>query len=271
MTDGVNIEHTRNRTHGKGVYGFFALLFFVAVAAWFGAVRWKEHLTLSGIIVDGESVVTKEEIVKLAQITSQTKLYDIDLAAVQQRIQANHFIKNVEVTRDAPSTIRISVEERTPLAFLSVAGNGELVFLDEEGYVLPHALGRAMFDFPVISGVDSEAVITVGQRLRQSDILAALDVLECARRIGSEVFHSISEVRIRTGHDMVLYSTDAGVPILFGRGNVAKKLVTLNAFWKKFLTEQSPEEIRYIDLRFEDQVIVSSLKRMDSQVPQKAS
>ena len=49
--------------HGKKVYGIFAMLFILALTAWVGTIQWKDHLTVSGIIVEGQHIVTKEEVV----------------------------------------------------------------------------------------------------------------------------------------------------------------------------------------------------------------
>jgi cell division protein FtsQ len=258
VIDEENIEQTRHLAHGKSVYAIFALLFVIATAAWLGTLQWKEHLTVSGIIVEGEHILTKDEVVKLAQISLKTKMYDIDLTSVQKRIQKDHFVKSVAVMRDAPSTVRISVEERTPIALLSFPGTSGLLYIDEEGYILPHVATQAIFDLPLISGADSQAVASIGQRTPHADVLAALEALESARQVSNELFHMISEVSIRNGHDMVLYSAEGGVPIIFGRGDAAKKMVKLDAFWKKFIAEQGSRDLRYIDLRFEDQVVVSA-------------
>ena len=264
MIEEEKIEQTEHRTHGKGVYGMFALLFIIAIAAWLGTLQWKGHLSVSGIIVDGEHILTKAEVVKLAQISMKTKMYDIDLTAVQKNIEKNHFVKSVAVMRDAPSTVRILVEERMPIALLSFSGTSGLLYIDEDGYILPHVTTQAIFDLPMISGADSQAVVAVGHRTLNTDVLAAIEALDFARQVSSELFHMISEVNIRDGHDMVLYSAEGGVPIIFGRGDAAKKMVKLDGFWKEFITEQGSSNIRYIDLRFEDQVIVSSTSKKAS-------
>lgn len=271
MTEPDTIDQSEASSHGKRVYGVFALILILAIISWLGTMQWKQHLTVSGIIVDGEHILSKEELVKLAQISLKTKMYEVDLTAIQKNIVKNHFVKNVEVTRDAPSTIRIEVEERTPIALLSLPGKTDLLYIDDEGYILPHIASQAIFDLPIISGVDSVTVIDVGQPTSHPDMLGAVEALETARRVSSELFHMISEVRIHTGHDMVLYSADSGIPIIFGRGDAAKKMVKLDAFWKKFIADQGAQNIRYIDVRFEDQVVVSSPRGADQQTLKKSS
>jgi len=271
MTEIQTIDQSGASSHGKKVYGVFALILIVVIMSWLGTMQWKQHLTVTGIIVDGEHILSKEELVKLAQISLKTRMYDVDLTAIQNNIVKNHFVKNVEVTRDAPSTIRIEVEERTPIALLSLPANNDLLYIDDEGYILPHISSQAIFDLPVISGVDSITIVDVGQPTAHPDVLGAVEALETARRVSSELFHMISEVRIRTGHDMVLYSADTGIPIIFGRGDAAKKMVKLDAFWKKFITDQGAQNIRYIDVRYEDQVIISSPRGADQQTIKKSS
>jgi len=270
MNEQTDIDESRHRHHGKRVYLAFAGLVIVAGFCWLGTHEWKKHLTVSGVIVEGEHILTKDDIVKLSQISLKTNMYDADLSGIGANIERNHFVKSVAVTRDAPGIIRISVVERTPIALLVPPGEAELLSVDEEGYVLPHASSRSMFDLPVISGVDSAAGIPVGQKTTQGDILGAIEALSVAREVSSELYHMISEVRIRSGHDMVLYSADTGIPILFGRGDAAKKLVTLDAFWKKFITQQGTQDIRYIDVRFDGQVVVSS-RPAESQPAKKSS
>jgi cell division protein FtsQ len=270
----MNVEDTpdrqRERRHGRKVYWVFALLSVLSLAIWLGTMQWKDHLTVYGIIVEGEHILTKEDVVKLSMVSLKTKMFEADLTGIEKNIMKNHFVKKVAVTRDAPGIIRISVVERTPIALLLTPGSSDLLSVDDEGYVLPHSFSQSMFDLPIISGIDSLAGASVGQRTPHADVLDAIDVLEASQRVSNEMFHMISEIRIHSGHDMVLYSADSGIPILFGRGDAVKKMVKLDAFWKKFIAESAAQDIRYIDVRFDDQVVVSS-RSADSQTVKKSS
>ena len=66
----------------------------------------------------------------------------------------------------------------------------------------------------------------------------------------------ISEVRLRNGGDIVLYAAEWGVPIIFGHGEIASKLVRLESFWNSVVRQQGVENLQYVDLRFDDQVVV---------------
>ncbi len=251
------------KSHSRNVYfvlaAFLACCIFVLVMAFV----WRSHLITNAIIVRGEQILTEKQVIELANVPVHAGLYDIDLTTIEQNVHRSAFVKNVIVKRDAPSALRIMIEERKPIAVLT-SSKGSLYFVDDEGIILPHITTNVAFDLPVITGADSTEALVAGQRTTDGDILAALDALSAARAVGTDVFHLISEIRVRRGRDMVLYSSDAGVPIIFGQGNAVKKMAELDAFWKQVVIQEGPQNIRYIDLRFDDQIVISS-------VPQKLS
>lgn len=241
-------------SHGKRVYVTFGLIVIALVAIGTIKMQWQNHVYVSQILVEGVSVVSKEDVVRLMHLPPRTSMYDIDLTVLQRNIQANTFIKRAIIKRDGLSTLRVIVEERTPAAMLSAK---ELFYIDPEGIVLPYIASSETYDIPVISGVDSAARITVGKQIMNEDIRDALDIIAAAKYTGDNIYHTISEIKLRTGHDMILYSFESGIPIIFGKGDAAKKIVKLDAFWQKFIQNNSTQDIHYIDVRYDDQVIVS--------------
>jgi len=240
------------KTTKKLTFGFISLLllggFLVA-----GANFWKSSLTVHRVLVQGNTVVQANEILQLAHIADGSRMYDLDLMKIQKDVISHYFIKEVVVERDLPSTIRITITERTPIAMINA---GELRYLDPEGVVLPHSVSSELFDLPLISGIPSDIAPKVGATLTHSDIWEALTILSSARLVNKEMFHLISEVRLRNGGDIVLYTADGGIPILFGRGHAASKLVRLETFWSEIVQGRGPHFLQYIDIRFDDQIVV---------------
>ncbi|HLP14661.1 MAG TPA: FtsQ-type POTRA domain-containing protein [Bacteroidota bacterium] len=241
--------------YGRKVYAASVLIGMVVVFAIVGAAKWKSVLMLRTLEVEGKKIVTYDEVLRLANVTTQHALYDINLATLQAALQSNAFIRHAKVQREAPSSIHITISEREPAAMLVLSGRSEHLYLDEEGFLLPGVESPAIYDLPVITGLDSAQSFRPGMRTTNPDIISALEILKAARTVGPEVSHLISEVRVGNGHDIVLYAFDAGTPIIFGQGGALKKLATLDAFWKKFIVDGSAHELEYIDLRFEGQVI----------------
>jgi cell division septal protein FtsQ len=252
----INIElpEVVQPVYGKRVYIYFALIAFALLAVFVVKAKWQQHAPARQVSVEGISVISKEEIVRLMKLPPNVPMYEIDLTSLQRNILTNSFVKKVVIQRDAPSTLRVIIEERTPSAILLA---NDLFYIASDGMVLPYIASSETYDIPVISGVDSLNGIKPGQRLFNADVQEALEIIEASKITGKNISHAISEIRLRKGHDLVLYSFETGVPIIFGKGDAAKKIVKLDAFWQKFIQNNETKDIQYIDIRFDDQVIVS--------------
>jgi cell division protein FtsQ len=242
--------------YGRSAYVVLAALVLLLGITWYGSLQWKEHLLVTQLVVDGESVVPRDEILNLARIAPHVRLFDVELAAVARSIRSNNFIRQVVVRREPPSLIRVTVIERLPVAFVATPGMTELLLADDEGYILPHVSAQAIFDLPVITGVESTLFDSVGVRSSSAALRAALEVLRVSRSMNGELTRLISEVDVSDVQELVLYSSDSAVPIRFGSGDIAEKIVKLDGFWKSVVMREGIQNIRAIDLRFRDQVIV---------------
>ncbi|NUN69828.1 MAG: FtsQ-type POTRA domain-containing protein [Bacteroidetes bacterium] len=251
---GTSSGEAPEQTHGTRVYVYFVLIALMVLTAAGLKMRWQRYTPVKQVVVEGTSVLLREEIVRLMDLQTTQPMYEIDLTAVQRNILSNSFVQSAVIQRDPPAALRVTVVERKPAAILNA---GELYYLSEDGTVLPYIASEQAYDIPVISGFDSVKGIRTGQRLEHADVREALDIITASRVISKELFHSISEIRLRKGKDLVLYTFETGVPIIFGKGDAAKKMVKLDAFWQQFMQGSTPPDIRYIDIRFDDQVVVS--------------
>ncbi|MCK9407934.1 MAG: FtsQ-type POTRA domain-containing protein [Bacteriovoracaceae bacterium] len=241
-------------SHGKRVYVYGTLLMAFLLSIFVVKANWQHHVPVKQVTVEGISVISKDEIVRLMNLPPNVPMYEVDLTAAQKNILSNSFVKNVVIQRDAPSALRVLVEERKPAAILNA---NELYYLTSDGTVLPYIASAEAYDIPVISGMDSLTGITAGQRLLNADIREALEIITASKYTSEHLFHAISEIRLRKGRDLVLYSFESGIPIIFGKGDAVRKLVKLEAFWQQFLQNNATSDIQYIDIRFDDQVVVS--------------
>jgi cell division protein FtsQ len=234
-----------------------ALLMVVLVAGGVVAVvwanLWKANLRVATVSVTGNAVVGEKDILALAKISKEEKLYSVDLLAAQQRILQNAFVRSAVVNREAPDRISITIEERQPLAAVVL---DRMEYLDAEGVVLPAARSSSLFDLPVLTGSFQPADFVPGKRTTRDDVNEALQILETARRINDALYRRISEVHVEGGKDIIMYGSEYGVPVIMGHGDVAEKLVKFEGFWKQVVLHQGADRLEYVDLRFQDQVVV---------------
>jgi cell division protein FtsQ len=245
------IQEPARRPRAAGLV--MTLLVVGTVGAALGANLWERNLLLRDVHTEGNRIVPSSEIVALAAIPKNQKLFEVDLNQARKRIQANQFIRSVSVNRDVPDRISITVEERVPVA--AILGE-KMLYIDADGVVLPPARSEFIFDLPVLTGALPLAECVPGKRVSSDVLREALQIVVMAQKISDDFYRLISEVHIDAARSIELFTSESGVPVVFGRGDAAAKLVKLEAFWKEFVSQRGAGELQYIDLRFEDQIVV---------------
>lgn len=257
----MNNEKINNGVNGKQKIrrlGIFLTVPLVAVmcVACFLAAEWKETLKVSRIIVEGVHILPVKYIKTLAAVDDNIPLQSVNLFNVQENLKTQPFIKSVCVTRQYPDIINLRIDERMPIAALS---SKQLKYVDREGFLLPYIETEVRLDFPVISGIKGVEQAEVGKINSDPEIHEAIKILETANAIDSTLYHFISEINMKRGDEVVIFSTEAAVPIILGRENYAKKLLMLQTFWNNYVRSQNAQRLQQIDLRFNDQVVVNWL------------
>jgi cell division septal protein FtsQ len=228
------------------------MLLSVGVCLVFGANAWKSSLRIKQIKVEGNRIVGEHEILQLTQVQMNALLYQVDLTAIQRNVMSNHYIKNTIVERNLPNALHIQIEERIPIAMVNRA---ETLYLDEEGVVLPRSISHRLYDLPVISGISDNEPLTFGSVIKQPDVVEALQLLATVKVAHRPMYHNIYEVHLRNGGDIVIYSAEGGVPIIFGRGEMSSKIVRLETFWNDVVRARGTQLLQYVDLRYQDQIV----------------
>lgn len=242
-----------DRSGSAGAVTMWVVLVAATLGVTVWANLWKDSLRAARVVVEGNKTVHTEEILAAAGIPPEQKLFEADLHAIQQRVGRNNFLRSVWVRREAPDRVVIEVTERIPLVAVLV---GETFYLDAEGTILPPVPAENIFDVPVLTGAISVNELLPGKHISSDIVQEALSAVQMAQRIDDQLYRRISEIHIDGKNDLTMYTAEAGVPVLIGHGNIARKLVKFDGFWRQYLDQRGAGELQYIDLRFDDQVVV---------------
>ncbi|HLF14957.1 MAG TPA: cell division protein FtsQ/DivIB, partial [Bacteroidota bacterium] len=177
----------------------------------------------------------------------------ISLGAIRKRLISHPYIRDARVNRTYPDALTISIDERVPVASFTL--RGAIRYIDEEGVVLPYLQSEMPYDLPGITGIPELNRTRIGEAIGGDEYFEALGILIAALETDSAVYRLISEVDMNDGGDVFLYSSEDAVRIIFGRGDARRKFTLLRTFWEKYAREGGPENLEYLDLRFNDQVV----------------
>ena len=193
-------------------------------------------LKLDRIEVHGRSHTPKRLILASSELTLGQPMLEISLAKVYRQIIAIGWIKEVVVEREMPSTIRLILVERVPLALLQTIDGHRVI--DDKGTIITGADPAAFSHLTVVSGKSAA-----------SQAATILNILKTEPELFAEVW-AISlqserrwDVHLRSGIRVRLPESDPQT--------AWSRLAIIDH--SKNITAR---DLAVIDMRFPDQMIV---------------
>jgi cell division protein FtsQ len=215
-----------------------------------------DSFRMTQIEIRGNALLSTRQVEKQSGLKTGVSIWDVDLKQVTRDIERHPLVEKAVVSRRFPGTIRVEIEEKKPVALVS--SKGKVFCLDEHGTVMPTVPGRA-YDFPMISGLPPMD-IKPGKRLEGPLVEKGMLFLSTVRKERPELLSRISELTFKGPDGMTLYLAPKAVPVWIGKGDPAWKIRCLDALVGRLGREKRWPDVRYINLRFESQIIVGMEK-----------
>lgn len=95
---------------------------------------------IDNIIIEGNNIISKEEIIRLSKIEQGDNLISTFSLKISNRLKENKYIDSVEIQKRLPNEIYIKIVERNPKFLISFEGG--FAYLDSQGYLLDMSLER---------------------------------------------------------------------------------------------------------------------------------
>ncbi len=111
-------QWTRRWLAWRVVLGGVLALAAIVLGVW--VVWFSSVLGVTGVEVEGTSVLTSEEVRAAAAVESGQPLARLDMDAIAERVEALAPVKSVDVSRQWPDKVRVTVVERTTVAVMQV-------------------------------------------------------------------------------------------------------------------------------------------------------
>ena len=237
---------------------FFSALAGLATAAW--AVRsFLEHDprfridSSASIQATGVTELTRPELMSVFGSDIGRNVFFVPLARREAALEAQPWVRHATVMRLLPDSLRVTIEERVPIAFVRIGRQIQLA--DRDGMLLsmpPATLAARHYSFPVVIGLDPASPPQARadrMRLFQS-FVAALD------SDGANISSQLSEVDLSDLDDVRAVVPAQGTDILlhFGDSDFLERYRS----YKEHLPEwrrQYPN-LSAVDLRYDRQVVL---------------
>lgn len=210
------------------------------------------RLTVQRIVLEGDPVLTLQEVAGSAGITMGESLLGVSIERARTLLEGCPAVKRATVRKQYPDTLVIRIEGRRALAMALVPTPGGTVpiVIDEEGLIFAEGAGAAR-DVPVISGLGF-ARWQPGTRL-PAVLRPLLDDLRKLQSGEPGLFAFISEIAVkRTGErdvEVMIYPASYATPIRAGSRIPAELLKNAALLLDVVRREGLEDRVREVDLR----------------------
>ena len=208
-------------------------------------------LSIQDVQIEGNVVVSTEQARAVAGLNGQS-IFQTELAAARERLLLLPVVKDVQIARDWPNGVTITLTERTAWGLWQLGA--ERFVIDDEGVVvaLPAPPGAPL----IVQRDASIATLAVGDRVDAGAMAVATQLVATADQTLGRSVRSL-EFSQADGLTAFLESTFGGADlrVVFGDGQGYEfKLASLFQVLK--LAEEEGRMLSRVDLRFGERVAV---------------
>ncbi|MEO6815440.1 MAG: FtsQ-type POTRA domain-containing protein [Edaphobacter sp.] len=205
----------------------------------------------SSIEIQGNVHLTRDELVNIFGEDVERNIFYVSLAQRREQLQALPWVEHATVMRLLPNRLRVSIVERTPVAF--VRQGSQIGLVDASGVLLDMPThGDAHYSFPVVTGIlASDPLSTRAARMKIFEQFTSdLD------SSGEKISEKLSEIDLSNPEDVKAVIPDNGKDVLVHFGDTD----FLNRY-RKFENHLQEWRTQYptlssVDMRYERQVVL---------------
>ncbi|HEX4227108.1 MAG TPA: FtsQ-type POTRA domain-containing protein [Bryobacteraceae bacterium] len=204
------------------------------------------------LIVEGIHYASPSQIRHVFAPDFGRSLYLVPIQERRKQLLAIDWVEEASVSKIWPDTLRASVRERSPVAFVRFVANrkdgmSQFALIDKDGYILrPRVAAR--FTLPVITGI-SETEPLQDRRARVRRVLALLNAI-------GPMSQQISEIDAADPNNLIAaeHVDDRVVNLMLGDENYKSRLSHFLANYAEIETKPGGRDATKFDLRIDEDI-----------------
>lgn len=228
------------RTRQRRLLQVGAVVVAVGILAWL--LLAGPVLAVRTVQVDGLVTLPADQVQEAAGIGSGTPLLRVDVDAAEARVARLPQVARVEVTRDWPDSVVITVGERVPVAIVGEPGRRSLV--DADGVL-----------FDMVTGAPPDGVVPLDVASPGPDDPATLAGIAAVGALPADVREDVAGAAVTSPDDISLTLAD-GTLVLWGDANGSGEKSAALAGLLEQLAAGTLEPAETIDVSTPDAVVL---------------
>ena len=230
---------------------FFMIIFGICVLS-FNWADFKKIYTVKEVNIYGTTFFDQSIIEEKSNAIMSYNIFNSKLRNYKDEILNFDHIIDCKISRKFPSTIDITIYEREPVALIS---SDELIILDSEGVCLP--VEYCDLSLPILTNFKSNPELyPKGSTTASTNVLNSVILMKYTKDNFSMIYDEISEFVFNEDSEYEIILKNGKTRIILGTKKLQNKIKYLSLFQETLKEEKNIKDFKYIDLRYNDQIIV---------------
>ena len=220
------------------------IILIIGILAGVGAFLFVSPVfNITEIRVENSNKISENTYISLSEIQIGENIFRISKSKIIEQIKQESYVENVEVKREYPGTVVITVTERTP-AYM-IEKNGEMyAYIDKNGYNLETT--TQALDIPILKGTITDIEnLETGARISDEDLSKFNDLIRIMDGIkNNNIQEKLLSVDISDDKNYILEFKNSNKKVILGdTSELSTKML-----WIKYFMEKSEEEAGTVHL-----------------------
>jgi cell division protein FtsQ len=209
--------------------------------------------TATDVQILGDEHLSREQVLSVFAGDLERNVFRVPLAERRADLERLPWVAHATVIRLLPNKIRVSLTERTPVAF--VRQGTEIGLVDAGGVLLdmpPETAGDPHYSFPVLTGLSAEDPLAT----RAARVAVYLQFIKELDSSGEHLTNSLSEVDVSNPEDVKALIASGNSDVLVHFGDEA--FLSRYREFEQHLPEwkQQYPKLASADMRYEGQIVL---------------
>lgn len=223
---------------------FFGGIFYSFQRLYLFLISW-ENLNVKGLEIVCQKPEIREEIQQVLKGKNMGNLLLLDISHLQEALTVHRWIKEVRVRKIFPSTLKIEIKERIPIAVLK---KDYLYIIDKEGIQLEKINSRENINLPLL--IDSN---NFQNHFEEKLYLA----WKCLRSLSPQEKERLDVIDLSEYENISVQLKTQHTRLILGSDKFSQKLELFQKSRAKF---EKYGNLEYVDLRFQDRFYIKPIK-----------
>lgn len=241
------------------IYIFLIIFIIVNVMLVTTAKKFEPKYTVKNLVILNNHIIPTNILLEFTNVKDKETLASLTAEMILDRILKHPYVKNAEGVFVDSITYVVKIEEVNP--FLLIVTDKQNLILTKEKKLIPEDPRLNILDLPVVTVADNK--LDIGE-LKTKFLKVIYESFYNIYQTDVALFEIISELNIDSKSGLTFYLTKPRGKIFAGRELDRLKSIYLSEFWRKVILTNPEIQYDYIDLRYNDQIVVKLLNTKTS-------